>query len=66
LSPAAWIAALSDLIANASVLLAALAVWVLDSPWPDVLVGALICAMFLRSAIAVAREARHELNLAHS
>ena len=61
-----WLCSRNDLIANVSVLLAALAVWMRDSPWPDIFVGALICTMFLRSAIAVAREARHELNLAYS
>ena len=47
----------NDLIANVSVLFAALAVWLTLSPWPDIAVGALICAMFLRSAYLVAREA---------
>jgi len=33
------------------------------SPWPDIAVGAMICAVFLRSAFLVAREARAELRL---
>ncbi len=61
-----WLCSRNDLIANVSVLLAALAVWRLQSSWPDILVGALICAVFLRSAFAVAREARDELRVSHA
>ena len=60
-----WLCSRNDLIANVSVLLAALAVWMTLSPWPDIVVGALICAVFLRSAFLVAREARAELELKH-
>lgn len=56
-----WLCSRNDLVANGSVLLAALAVWATRSPWPDIVVGALICALFLRSAYVVAREARAEL-----
>lgn len=56
-----WLCSRNDLIANASVMLAAGAVWMTQSPWPDIAVGALICALFLRSAFLVAREARAEL-----
>ncbi len=61
-----WLCSRNDVIANVSVLLAALAVWRLQSSWPDILVGALICAVFLRSAFAVAREARAELRVGHA
>jgi Co/Zn/Cd efflux system component len=61
-----WLCSRNDLIANASVLLAAWAVWATVSPWPDIAVGALICAMFLRTAFLVAREARAELKLIHA
>ena len=43
------------------VLIAAAAVWALGSAWPDIIVGTLICVLFLRSAFAVTREARTEL-----
>jgi Co/Zn/Cd efflux system component len=56
-----WLCSRNDLAANVSVLGASFAVWGLQSPWPDIMVGATICALFLRSALAVAREARHEL-----
>jgi Co/Zn/Cd efflux system component len=61
-----WLCSRNDLIANVSVLLAAWAVWATLSPWPDILVGALICGVFLRSAYSVAREARLELRLNHA
>jgi Co/Zn/Cd efflux system component len=61
-----WLCSRNDLIANVSVLLAAWAVWMTRSPGPDIAVGALICALFLRSAFLVAREARAELQLNHA
>jgi Co/Zn/Cd efflux system component len=61
-----WLCSRNDLVANVSVLLAALTVWMTLSPWPDIAVGALICAVFLRSAVLVAREARAELGLNHA
>jgi cation diffusion facilitator family transporter len=60
-----WLCSRNDLIANVSVLLAAAAVWFTLSPWPDILVGGLLCTIFLRSAFLVAREARAELALNH-
>jgi cation diffusion facilitator family transporter len=56
-----WLCSRNDIIANVSVLLAAVAVWALSSAWPDIIVGALICVLFLRSAFVVTREARGEL-----
>lgn len=58
-----WLCSRNDLIANVSVLLAAWVIWWTLSPWPDIVVGALICGVFLRSAFLVAREARAELRL---
>ena len=61
-----WLCSRNDLIANVSVLLAAWAVWMARSPWPDITIGALICGVFLRSAFLVAREARAELRQTHA
>jgi Co/Zn/Cd efflux system component len=61
-----WLCSRNDLAANTSVLAAAVGVWAMGSPWPDVAVGALICAMFLRSAFVVVREARAELRANHA
>ncbi len=56
-----WLCSRNDLLANALVIAAALAVWGLGAAWPDTCAGAIICALFLRSALVVAREARKEL-----
>lgn len=61
-----WLCSRNDLIANTSVLVAAVGVWAMASPWPDIAIGALICAVFLRSAFVVAREARVELRMNHA
>ncbi len=59
-----WLCSRNDLIANAAVLLAAAAVWQLDSVWPDVIVGVAIALLFLRTAWDVIRDARSELSQA--
>ncbi len=56
----AWVCSRNDVIGNAGVLLAALAVRLTGSPWPDIAIGLLIAALFGRSAIAVIREASRE------
>lgn len=61
-----WLCSRNDLVANISVMLAAWAAWMMQSPWPDIAVGAFICAIFLRSAILVAREALAELQTIHA
>ncbi|WP_251977327.1 cation transporter [Salinicola avicenniae] len=52
-----WLCSRNDLIANTSVVLAAIAVGVTDSLWPDVIVGLAIAALFLHSAWQVSSEA---------
>lgn len=56
-----WLCSRNDIIANLSVLAAAAAVKVFDSSWPDILVGAAIAALFLRSALTVLSESYAEL-----
>jgi Co/Zn/Cd efflux system component len=56
-----WLCSRNDLVANISVLLASVGVWRFNSSWPDLVVGAIISALFLRSAFVVAREARAEM-----
>jgi cation diffusion facilitator family transporter len=58
-----WICSRNDIIANLSVLVAAIGVRFLDSNWPDILVGAAISVLFLRSAFAVIRESVRELGV---
>lgn len=56
-----WLCSRNDIIANISVLFAAIGVWFTQSGWPDIVVGLAIAALFLRSAISVLREAIMEL-----
>jgi cation diffusion facilitator family transporter len=48
-----WLCSRNDVIANLGVLLAAAGVWWLESRWPDIGIGLVIAAMFLRSAVQV-------------
>ena len=59
-----WECSRNDVIEGVAVIAAAGAVWVSDSPWPDLLVAVVLLAIFLRSASRVLRSARRELVLA--
>ena len=56
-----WLCSRNDIIANVSVLFAAVGVWLTHSGWPDILVGLALAALFLRSALFVLRGAITEL-----
>ncbi len=56
-----WLCSRNDIIANISVLLAAVGVWLTHSGWPDILIGLALAVLFLRSALFVLREAIKEL-----
>lgn len=47
----------NDVIANVGVMLAAGGVYVFKAGWPDILVGAIIALLFMRSAVSVLRQA---------
>ena len=47
----------NDVIANVGVLVAAAGVWFTGRSWPDITVGLIVAALFLRSALSVLREA---------
>jgi Co/Zn/Cd efflux system component len=53
----AWICSRNDVIGNAAVLIAAGAVAVTRSPWPDLVIGLLVASVFGRSAVQVVRDA---------
>ncbi len=55
-----WLCSRNDIIANISVLFAAIGVWFTHSGWPDIVVGLAIAALFLRSALSVLRAATTE------
>jgi cation diffusion facilitator family transporter len=61
-----WLCSRNDIIANVSVILAALGVKLLDSNGPDIVVGAAIAALFLRSAFTILRESFAELRMLKS
>lgn len=52
----------NDVIANVGVLLAAGAVWFTGRAWPDVLIGLIVAALFLHSAVRVLLEAWPQLS----
>ena len=56
-----WECSRNDVIEGVAVIGAAGAVWVFDSPWPDIAVAVLLLAIFLRSASRVLRGAWQEL-----
>ncbi len=56
-----WLCSRNDIIANSSVLVAGAAVWLLDSGWPDIIIGLSIAALFLRSALHVLSRAISQL-----
>jgi Co/Zn/Cd efflux system component len=52
-----WLCSRNDVIANAGVLVAAGAVALTRSAWPDIVVGGAIAALFASSAFTVTRQA---------
>lgn len=57
-----WECSRNDVVEGFAVIGAALAVWIFDSGWPDILVAMLLLAVFSRSAIRVLTRAWRELN----
>lgn len=56
-----WLCSRNDIIANISVLFAAVGVWLTQSGWTDIVVGLALAALFLRSALHVLHESLKEL-----
>lgn len=56
-----WECSRNDIASNVAVLLAAAGVWLTHSGWPDILIGALLALMFLKSAVKVLKGAVLEL-----
>ncbi len=50
-----WLCSRNDLFANGGVILAGIAVIYSQSRWPDIIVGGIIAALFLKSAVSVLR-----------
>jgi Co/Zn/Cd efflux system component len=56
-----WICSRNDIIANTSVLLAAGAVYLTNSPYPDLFVGGALAYLFTKSALTIFREAKQSI-----
>lgn len=56
-----WLCSRNDVIGNVGVMLAAVLVRGLGSPWPDILMGGAIAAMILASSVGILGEAHGEL-----
>ncbi len=56
----AWLCSRNDAIGNVAVFAAASGVFVTGSPWPDILVAAVIVSLAAAAALKIARRAREE------
>jgi cation diffusion facilitator family transporter len=54
----------NDVISNVGVLIAAGAVALLNSPWPDIIIGSAMAVLFLRSSLRVMADAAPQLRAA--
>lgn len=61
---AVWLFSRNDAIGNLAVVFAAVLVWALSSPWPDLLVAFAVAGLFLQSAWSIIRDARSDLKQA--
>lgn len=61
-----WLCSRNDIIANVAVLAAAGGVWVTGRNWPDLVIGAAIAALFLKSATTILAESSRELRHAQA
>ena len=52
-----WLCSRNDIIANVGVVAAAAVVFLVGSPWPDLVVGLVITVVFLRSSVYVVQQA---------
>ena len=56
-----WLCTRNDCIANLAVMAAGAGVWMSGTPWPDILIAAIIAWLGLSSAVRIIRQARGEL-----
>jgi len=56
-----WLCSRNDAIGNIAVVLAAIGVWLTGTAWPDLIVAAIMAALFLWSALQIVRHALEEL-----
>jgi len=58
---ASWIFSKNDVIANTGVIIGGLLVWLLDSRWPDLVIGSVIALVIFNGARLIILDARQEL-----
>jgi len=58
---ASWIFSKNDVIANTGVIAGGALVWMLDSRWPDLIIGTMISLVILNGARHIISDARREL-----
>lgn len=61
-----WLCSRNDAIGNVAVMLAALGVWGTATKWPDLVVAAIMAALFLSSSVQIIRQALAELRAART
>jgi Co/Zn/Cd efflux system component len=59
---ASWIFSANDVIANLVVIAAGVLVMLLDSRWPDIVIGSVIATLILRGAYLIITDAKKELS----
>jgi Co/Zn/Cd efflux system component len=62
---AVWLCSRNDAIGNVAVTLAAGAVWLTATKWPDLIVAALMAGLFLTSSAQILRQALHPMRHPH-
>lgn len=58
---AVWLFSRNDALGNLAVVVAAVLVWFIQSPWPDLVVAGAIAALFLHSAFEILRGSMREM-----
>ena len=56
-----WLCSRNDAIGNVAVMIAALAVWVTATRWPDLIVAAIMASLFLSSSAQILRQSWREI-----
>jgi Co/Zn/Cd efflux system component len=59
-----WLCSRNDAIGNVAVMLAAAAVWLTATKWPDLIVAAAMALLFLSSSLQIFRSALHDIRRA--
>jgi cation diffusion facilitator family transporter len=60
-----WLCSRNDAIGNVAVMLAAGAVWLTATKWPDLIVAALMAGLFLTSSAQILRQSLHQMRHPH-